>query len=123
VILADTSVWIDHFRSADARFRAALEWRQVSVHPFVVGELACGHLKNRDVLLSFLRDLPAAPIASDDEVLMFIERHRLMGLGLGYIDVHLLVSTALAGAGRLWTRDRQLAEIAAKLDLAHVEAR
>ena len=119
MLLADTSVWIDHFRKRNGRFVAALEEGFVLVHPFVVGELACGNLRNRSELLSLLAHLPFAPSASDAEALTFIDRHKLMGTGLGWVDVHLLAATALAGTARLWTNDRRLATVAARLDLAH----
>jgi predicted nucleic acid-binding protein len=117
MILVDTSVWIDHLRRPDARLIAALEDGEVATHPFVVGELACGNLRNRRELLSLWRNLPGVPVATDEEALAFIERHRLMGFGLGYVDVHLLAATALAGTARLWTKDKQLAASAAKLNL------
>jgi hypothetical protein len=88
------------------------------MHPFVIGELACGNLRNRHELLSLWANLPSAPGATDREALAFIERHKLMGAGLGWVDVHLLASAALAGDARLWTKDRQLATVAARLDLA-----
>jgi len=118
VILVDTSVWIDHLRSGEPGLEAALEGGRVLMHPFVLGELACGNLNNRGELLELLRDLPAAPTATDPEVLGLIERRALMGRGIGYIDVHLLASAALADVGRLWTRDRRLAAAAAELELA-----
>lgn len=117
MILADTSVWIDHFRKREPALIAALEAGQVLMHPFVVGELACGNLTNRVELLSLLRDLPPAPLATDAEALGFIDRHELMGRGIGYIDVHLLASVALAGPARLWTRDKRLAIVADSLKL------
>lgn len=117
MILIDTSVWIDHLRSGEPSLAAALEGGRVLMHPFVVGELACGNLKNRCEVLQLLRDLPSAPTITDPEALSFIERHALMGRGLGYIDVHLLASTTLDGAARLWTRDRRLAAVAAELEL------
>jgi hypothetical protein len=119
VILVDTSIWVDHLRAGDARLAEALDRAAVFVHPFIVGELACGLLRNRSELLRLLRGLPGVPAASDDEALDFIERHRLMGRGVGYIGVHLLVSAALSGGARIWSRDRGLAEVAAELDLAH----
>ena len=119
MILADTSVWIDHMRGRQSRFAAALEGELVLMHPFVIGELACGNLRNRDEVLALLGNLPLAPAATDAEVLAFIERRRLMGKGLGYIDVHLLASTALSRSARLWTHDRRLAAMAATLNLAH----
>lgn len=121
MILVDTSVWIDHLRSGEQRLYEALETEQVLVHPFVIGELACGNLKDRRGVLRLLEDLPAAPAAADPEALEFIERRALMGRGIGYLDVHLLASTALYGDARLWTRDRRLAAAAAELELAFDE--
>ena len=121
MILVDTSVWVDHLRSGVPALAAALDAGEVLMHPFVLGELACGNLKNREVL-HLLRELPAAAMATDAEALAFIEHQALMGQGIGYIDVHLLAAVALAGTARLWTRDRRLAEIAARLKLAHAGA-
>lgn len=121
MILVDTSVWIDHLRSGEPALVIALEGGQVLMHPFVLGELACGNLKNRGEVLRLLGDLPAAPTATEPEVLDFIERRALMGRGIGYIDVHMLASTVLAGDARLWTRDRRLAAAADKLELAFSE--
>ena len=121
VILVDTSVWIDHLRSGEPVLATALEGGRVLVHPFVLGELACGNLKNRGEVLRLLGALPAAPTATDPEVLGLIERRALMGRGIGYIDVHLLASAALADVARLWTRDRRLAAVAAELELAFYE--
>ena len=118
MILVDTSVWIDHLRRADAELIVSLEGTMVVVHPLVIGELACGNLKNRATILDLLRHLPSAVEATDDEVLMFIERHGLMGRGIGYIDALLLASTALGGNTRLWTRDRRLGRVAQSLDLS-----
>ena len=117
MILVDTSVWIDHLRKSEPALIAALEVGQVLMHPFVIGELACGTLSNRVELLSLLRDLPPAPVATDAEALGFIDRHRLMGCGIGYVDVHLLASVALACPARLWTRDKRLAIVADGLKL------
>ncbi len=99
----------------------ALDSGQVMTHPFVLGELACGNLENRGEVLKLIADLPAAPTATDSEALGFIERHALMGRGIGYIDVHLLASAALEGAARLWTHDRRLAAAAAALELVFDE--
>ena len=90
------------------------------VHPFVIGELACGNLRNRRSLLALLSELPRATVATEDEALRFIEQHRLMGRGIGYVDVHLLASAALLGDARLWTLDRRLAKVASELKLAVV---
>ena len=121
MILVDTSVWIDHLRSGDLPLARALESGRVLMHPFVVGELACGNLQQRAVVLRLLGALPAAPTATDPEVLDMIERRALMGRGIGYNDAHLLASTALAADARLWTRDRRLERVAAELDLAFEE--
>jgi predicted nucleic acid-binding protein len=118
VILADTSVWIDHLRKPEPRLVAALEWAQVFVHPFVIGELACGWLPDRGVFLRSLSNLPTTPVATDSEALAFVEARHLMGRGIGWVDVHLLASATLADGVRLWTKDRKLAEIARDLDLA-----
>jgi predicted nucleic acid-binding protein len=91
----------------------------VLTHPLVIGELACGNLKNRDEILTFLGHLTHARPATDPEVLEFIERHELMGRGIGYIDVHLLASTHLSVPAKLWTRDRRLAGLAGELSVRH----
>lgn len=121
MILVDTSVWIDHLRSGEPSLAAALEGGRVMMHPFVLGELACGNLANRSEVLELLGDLPAAPTATDPEALDFIERRALMGRGIGYIDVHLLASIALSSDARLWTWDRRLATAATELELAFGE--
>ena len=87
------------------------------MHPFVIGELACGRLVDRAVVLEQLGDLPQAPVATHAEALAFVDARALMGRGLGYVDVHLLASAALGHETRLWTRDRRLAEVAAELGL------
>jgi len=121
MILVDTSVWVDHLRDGTPALAAALEQGRVLTHPFVLGELACGNLKNRSEVLQLLGELPAAPMATDPEALDFIERRALMGRGIGYVDVHLLASVALAGTAQLWTRDKRLAAVAADLELAYAE--
>lgn len=121
MILVDTSVWVDHLRSGEPALVKALEGGRVLMHPFVLGELACGNLRRRDEVLRLLGDLPGAPTATDTEALSMIERRALMGRGIGYIDVHLLASAALAGDARLWTRDRRLAAAAAEQELVFDE--
>ena len=108
MILVDTSVWVDHLRSGDAQLIDLLERAQVVMHPFVVGEMACGSLGDRSSVLELLQDLPAASVAESEEVLGFIERHVLHGKGIGYVDVHLLASVALTEGTKLWTRDKRL---------------
>ena len=117
MILIDTSVWINHLRAGDENLVTLLNSSQVLAHPFVIGELACGNLRKRDDVLRLLNDLPRAPVASHEEVLHFIESNKLMGQGVGYIDTHLLASTALADMTLIWTRDNRLQKIARKLKL------
>ncbi len=117
MILADTSVWIDHFRLGNKRLHSLLEGGEVMCHPFVVGELACGNLRNRDEILALLRVLPNAVVANDAEVLEFVDRYRLQGPGLGWVDAHLFASAKLTRCS-LWTLDRALARIADKLKVS-----
>jgi len=119
MVLVDTSVWIDYLRRGVPTLGSLLDEGLVLMHPFVFGELACGQLNDRDALLALLRDLREIAVATDPEVLGFIEQHELMGQGLGYIDVHLLASTVLEGGARLWTRDKRLARIADGMGLGH----
>ena len=121
MILVDTSVWVDHLRHGEPSLGRELEEGNVLMHPFVLGELACGNLKDRAVVLKLLGDLPAAPSLSNQEVLAFIESRQIMGRGVGWIDVHLLASAILADSARLWTRDRRLAEVAGELRLEFAE--
>ena len=116
MILADTSVWIAHLRHGSEDLKRSLEAGEVLCHPHVVGELACGNLRNRGGILEFLRALPVAATATDDEVLACIERNHLYGTGLGYTDVHLLASAMLTPT-RLWTLDAALGREARRLHL------
>lgn len=116
-VLVDTSVWIDHLKKGENRLVDLLEHNRVLMHPFVIGELACGNLKNRQELLGLLGDLPVAVLASDDEVMAFIENHSLMGQGIGYIDAHLLAATRLNAEACLWTRDHSLEKQANRLSI------
>ena len=118
MILVDTSVWIDHLRTGVEDLANLLNRGLVFSHPFVIGELACGNLHDRANILGLLGDLPQVPVATDPEVLFFIERHELMGRGIGYIDAHLLAATSLDGTARLWTRDRRLQDMADSMGLA-----
>jgi hypothetical protein len=112
VILVDTSVWVDHLGRSESSLVAALETEQVLMHPFVLGELACGNLKRRSEVLSLMRELPQAPMATETEAHRFIDARKLMGRGIGYIDVHLLASVVLLESARLWTRDKRLFAVA-----------
>ncbi len=114
MVLVDTSVWVDHFRHGNGRLAALLESGEVASHPFIIGELACGNLPERADTLDSLRDLPQAGLAGQDEALRLIESRRLMGTGLGFVDVHLLAAALLDGIP-LWTLDLPLMKAAAKL--------
>lgn len=116
MVLVDTSVWIAHLREGNIELKALLEDEEVLCHPFIVGELACGHMQNREEILSLLYALPMAPTAGHEEILRFIESQQLMGAGLGLIDVHLLAAALLSRAP-LWTYDRSLKKAAAKLSI------
>lgn len=118
MILVDTSVWVDHLRRSDPVLVRLLNAGLVLAHPFVMGELACGNLQNRSAVLSLVQDLPAAPMATDDEVLAFIDRHALAGRGIGYVDAHLLCAVALEGTADLWSRDKRLAAVAKAMEVA-----
>jgi predicted nucleic acid-binding protein len=111
MVLVDTSVWVSHLRETHAGLMDLLDDGEVACHPFIVGELACGNVKNRTTILSLLEALPMALMVEDEEVLAFIDNHDLMGKGLGYIDVHLLASAVLSGLP-LWTLDKKLEKAA-----------
>lgn len=121
MILVDTSVWVDHLRKGDTELAALLTAGNVLAHPFVIGELALGQLKQRETVLSALRNLPQANIASDAEVMQFIEQHALAGLGIGFVDAHLLASARLTAESIFWTRDKRLRSIAERLGLGWSE--
>lgn len=117
MILADSSIWVDHVRYGNAGLLALLEENALLCHPFVVGELACGNLPSWRAAVASFQLLPQAPVLRHDEVLHLIERHRLMASGIGWVDAHVLGSALLAGA-QLWTLDKPLARAAAKLSMA-----
>lgn len=118
MILVDTSVWIDHLRAGDTELVVLLQAGHVLAHPFVTGELALGHLSHRSEILGPLNHLPQVKVATDQEVLTLVDNHQLFGLGIGYIDAHLLAATALTIGARLWTRDKRLATVADQLELS-----
>jgi len=118
VILVDTSIWVDYLRSGNEALGALLGAGLVLVHPFVAGELALGVWPERNVVLRTLADLPRSEVATNGEVLGFIERHGLYGRGVGYVDVHLWAAAQLIAACELWTGDRRLYRVARSLDLA-----
>ena len=117
MILADTSVWVDHLRKGNDRLAAYLNDGHILCHPFIIGELACGNLKNRKEILAMLGSLPSLPVAEHDEVLHFISKHKLHGKGIGWIDAHLLASSLLARS-KLWTLDNSLMKVAKGLKVS-----
>ena len=116
MILIDSSVWMDHFRKPNARLMALLDVEKCCTHPFVIGEVACGNLKNRKEIIALLHALPCVHKADDDEILFFIERNGLNGRGVGLIDVHLLAS-CLTERCYLWTADKRLQAVAEGLQI------
>lgn len=117
MILVDTSIWIDHLRIENRALRRLLEQGTVLGHPWVIGELALGQLSQRREILRLLSSLPMATVATSFEVLLFVEQHQLIGLGVGYVDVQLLAATKITPDASLWTGDRRLAAAATRLGL------
>ncbi len=117
MVLVDTSIWIDHLRHSDPGLSALLESGDAVCHHFIIGELASGHLSRRKEILHRLALLPAASLARHSEVLAFIEGHRLFGLGLAFIDMHLLAAAHLDGF-KVWSRDKAMRAAAEKLRIA-----
>ncbi len=115
MILVDTSVWIHHFRYGDPKLQKFLYDEAVATHPMVIGELACGSLKNRTEVLGLLENLPFSPVATHDEVMQTIEKRALIGRGVGYVDTHLLTSVLINPFYMLWTSDRRLHSVAEEL--------
>ena len=118
MILVDTSVWIDHLRSESLVLSGLLRSSRVVMHPLVLGELACGNLINRSQLLKLWSGLSSMPTVNQEETLFFIEKNKLMGKGIGYIDVQLLASVALDNGTKLWTHDKRLDVLAIQLGYA-----
>jgi predicted nucleic acid-binding protein len=121
MILADTNVWIKHFRESDSELSEHLNIGFVACHPFIIGELACGNLGNRAEILMLLQALPSTPIVEPTELLNFIENKMLMGCGLGYVDIQILAS-AIIGNVELWTLDRRLNEAATELGVSYLRS-
>jgi predicted nucleic acid-binding protein len=121
LILVDTSLWVDHLRRGDPGLVDLPERSAVAVHPFVIGEIACGSLRDRDSVLGLLQDLPAAVLADNDEVLHFIARHALHGMGIGYVDMHLLASVSLTERTEVGACNMTLRRAAERLGLAYQE--
>ena len=118
MVIVDTSVWITHLREGNSNLQELLLDGEVACHPFIIGELACGAIKNRNEILSLLRSLPMASVLTMEEFLYFIDRNKLMGMGVGFVDAHLLASAQISGIP-LWTFDKRLKSAAVKLDAAY----
>lgn len=118
MVLVDTSVWVSHLRDGNTELASLLNEGRVLCHPFIIGELACGNLKDRAMILSFLQWLPMSIEAEHEEVLYFIENNRLMGKGIGYVDAHLIASAVLTGVP-IWTLDKKLAQVADGLQIKY----
>ncbi len=118
MVLVDTSVWVNHLRQGSPRLEKLLMDAEVICHPFIIGELACGDLKNRNEIISLLQSLPVTSTIEFDEFLFFIDRNQLMGKGIGFVDVHLLASAQLTGVP-LWTVDKRLKSAAEQLELVY----
>ena len=116
MVLVDTSIWVAHLLRGSRRLEKLLMDAEVMCHPFVIGELACGNLKNRNEIISLLQSLPMAPMIEFDEFLFSVDRNHFMGRGVGFVDIHLLASAQLAGAP-LWTADKNLKSSADQLEL------
>ena len=121
MILIDTSIWIDHLHQGNEQLHRMLEQGQVLIHPYVIGEVALGNLRNRDAILSALQDLPQVAVATDGEVLRFVQQNSLYGVGIGYIDAHLLAAVRLSPGATLWTGDRRLLAAGRTLGLTENE--
>ena len=118
MILADTSIWVDHFRYSDEHLRALLLRGEVITHPWVIGELALGGLSTHSEAGRLVAELPQAVVAGHLEVMHAIESRSLARRGIGYVDAHLIVAVLLTTGSRLWTRDSKLAAVAEELDVA-----
>ncbi len=118
MILVDTSIWVNHLRSNNKVLASFLDSTMVLTHPFIIGELALGNLRQRKAVLTAVSDLPHANMATDAEVLQFIDRYALFGKGIGYIDAHLLTAARLTAGVHLWTNDNKLRDVADELGLA-----
>ena len=118
MVITDTSIWVTHLRRCKNNSEKASTNIIHYNDPLIIGELACGNLKNRNEIISLLQSLPMAPTIEFDEFIFFIERNRLMGIGIGFVDVHLLASAQLTGTP-LWTADKRLKSAATKLDLSY----
>ncbi len=117
MILVDTSVWVNHLRDGDAMLAQMLKAEEVLAHPYVTGEIALGHVPNRNLVLADLQGLPQANVATHEEFLYFVEHNALIGLGIGFVDTHLLASVHLTPGAALLTRDKRLSAAGKRMGL------
>jgi len=117
MVLIDTSVWVNHLRKSEPKLKALLLNGDVYCHPFVIGELACGSIKNRQEIISLLQSLPSTRTIDNNEFLDFVNNNNLYSKGVGYVDIHLLASSRLESV-KLWTEDKRLNKLAIDLDLS-----
>lgn len=115
MVLVDTSVWINHLRDGEPKLKTLLLEIEVATHPFILGELACGSIKNRDEVFSLLDTLPACPTVTSSEFRVFVEKNKLMSQGIGFVDINILASALIARIP-LWTTDKNLKKVARRLD-------
>lgn len=118
MVLVDTSVWINYLHAGNSKLKTLLMETEVVSHPFIIGELACGNIKNRKEVFSLLDTLPSSMVVTNDEFLHFLEHHKLMGKGIGFVDIHLLASARISRIP-IWTEDKNLKKIAKQLNLAY----
>jgi len=120
MVLVDTSIWVWHLRQGSPRLHDLLQLSEVACHPFIVGELACGNIQNRNEIISLMQSLPMVDVIEHEEFLHFIENRHLMGKGLGFVDVHLVASALLANIP-LWTKDKKLQKVSSSLNVNFTE--
>ena len=118
MVLVDSSIWVNHLRKGDRHLESLLLDSEVACHPFIIGELACGNIRNRSEILSLLETLPSTPTVDMTEYLFFVEQNHLFGVGMGFVDVHLLASAKLSDIP-LWTADKKLKEAALRLKVSY----
>ena len=116
MVLVDTSVWVSFLRHGNSSLRELLHESKVVSHPFIIGELACGNISNRTEIISLLQALPSLDVVENEELLQFIEQNKMMGTGLGFVDVHLLATAMLAGIP-LWSQDKKLKKACSRLSI------
>nr|VFJ60242.1 MAG: hypothetical protein BECKFM1743C_GA0114222_102684 [Candidatus Kentron sp. FM]VFJ62368.1 MAG: hypothetical protein BECKFM1743A_GA0114220_103054 [Candidatus Kentron sp. FM]VFK13920.1 MAG: hypothetical protein BECKFM1743B_GA0114221_102993 [Candidatus Kentron sp. FM] len=119
MILVDTAIWVNHLHQRNEELSALLDNDAILIHPFVIGELACGSLRHRRRVLTGLHEIPSIDMVSNRGVMDFIERNALFSVGIGWIDAHLLAATARTEGCQLWTRDKRLQFQAERLNISH----